>query len=318
MKPTVTIGVCIRNGEDSIQDTIEGIINQDFPHEHMEVIFVDDGSEDGTSFVILDSVSRMDMQVKVYHQEWKGLGATRNVVVNNAGGDYIVWVDDDVIMSKDYVRKQVEFMERNPTVGIAKGKYRLSFKGNLVSILEDVGRKMKYVDRNYEVEAQRSKSMGTAACIYRVEAIRQVGGFDENIKRAGEDWDAEYRIKAAGWKLYITKALFWDHERRWITWKNLWNKYFWRGHSLHYLLHKHRGIECLPEMLPPAAFFSGLFRSLTIYKLTRRKVVFLLPLQYTFKMTAWCLGFIKSHIDSYRHASEMWEFIFLRLHGWLN
>jgi cellulose synthase/poly-beta-1,6-N-acetylglucosamine synthase-like glycosyltransferase len=44
----VTIGVCVRNGEDNIRDAVESVISQDFPHEFMEVIFVDDGSTDKT------------------------------------------------------------------------------------------------------------------------------------------------------------------------------------------------------------------------------------------------------------------------------
>jgi len=48
MKPIATIGVCVRNCEATIKEVINSIINQDFPHELMEVIIVDDGSEDRT------------------------------------------------------------------------------------------------------------------------------------------------------------------------------------------------------------------------------------------------------------------------------
>ena len=288
----------MRNCEASVKEVVDSLLDQDFTHELMEVIFVDDGSEDRTLSVILDSVSRMDMQVKVYHSEWKGLGPARNMVVDNAGGDYIVWVDGDMTLPRDYVRKQVEFMERNPNVGIAKGKTGMCPGASLVATLENIALRVEYGGNG----SPSSKLLGTCGSIYRVKAIRQVGGFDDRIKGAGEDTDAAYRIRAAGWLLYITPAVFYDRFRE--TWKALWRTWFWRGYCLHYVCHKHRSILTLYKMAPPAAFFQGLLYSFIAYKLTRRKVVFLLPLHYTFKRIAWCLGFTKSHIESYGHTCK--------------
>jgi len=137
MKPTVTIGICIRNCEASIKEVVDSILNQNFPHELMEVIFVDDGSEDETLSVLKDYASRMDMQVMIFHSEWRGLGQSRNVVVSNAMGDFIVWVDGDMTLPPDHVRKQVEFMEKNPKVGIAKGKYGILSKAKTITALEN-------------------------------------------------------------------------------------------------------------------------------------------------------------------------------------
>jgi len=286
----------VRNCENSLKEVVNSLFDQDFPHGLMEVIFVDDGSEDRTMSVILDSVSGMDMWVKVHHQEWKGLGPVRNFVVNNAGGDYIIWVDGDMVLSRDHVRKQVEFMDQNPTVGIAKGKYGIYPGAKLVAILENAD---FIVDDKWRGK-KTSKPLGTGGSIYRVKAIRQVGGFDNHIKGAGEDMDAEHRVRGAGWLLCLTPSVFFERHKE--TWKALWTQYFLRGYSLHRFLHKWRGIISLYKMTPPIGFVAGILYSFPAYKLTCRKVVFLLPLHYVFKMTAWCLGFTKGHIDGYGHA----------------
>ena len=301
MRPKVTIGVCVRNCEDFIKEAIDSIINQDFPHELMEVIFVDDGSKDRTLSIIRSHVAKMDMHVKVFHSTWKGLGLARSVIIGKAGGDYIVWVDGDMTLSRDYVRKQVEFMEEHREVGIAKGKQALEPGGNLLATLETYSRVAgRMVD--YNSEKAQSKSMGTGGCIYRVKAIRQVGGFDENIRGYGEDWDAEYRIRKAGWLLCTTDVQFRDYERGKVLWKDLWCRYLKRGYDLHRFSHKKKAMINFYKMLPPAAFLAGLLHSVKIYRLTSRKVTFLLPLQYALKMTAWCLGFIKCSLDSYRNS----------------
>ena len=302
VKPKVTIGICVRNSAATLREAIESIICQDYPHELLKVIFVDDGSDDNTLSIIQEYVSIIDIPAKVYHTSWKGLGHARNIVATNAEGDFILWVDGDMVLSRDFVRKLVEFMEQHPKVGIAKGKQALEPGGNLLATLEAYSRAAgRMVD--YQSEKARSKALGTGGSIYRIEAIRQAGGFDENLRGYGEDWDIEMKAKAAGWSLLTTNAKFLDYERHGLTWKSLWSRYLLRGYYTHYFLHKNRGLIKHYRMFPPTAFLSGLLHAHSLFKLTHRKVVFLLPFQCVFKMTAWYFGFIRSHLDSYHPRS---------------
>jgi glycosyltransferase involved in cell wall biosynthesis len=297
VKPIVTIGVCVRNSASTLREAIESVISQDFPHELMEVIFVDDGSTDRTLSIIQEYVSSTDISAKVFHGSWKGLGYVRNVVVDNAESNFILWVDGDMVLSRDYVRKLVGFMEQHPELGITKGKQLLEPGGNLLATLETYSRvASRMVD--YSSEEAQHKSMGTGGCIYRIEAIKQVGGFDSDITGYGEDFDAEFRIRKAGWLLGTTNVQFRDYERGRISWKDLWRRYLQRGYDQHRLSRKRRAMINVYRMLPPAAFLAGLFHSVKIYRLTSRKVAFLLPLQHVFKMTAWCLGFIRCYLHS--------------------
>jgi len=297
LKPKVTIGICVRNCEVYIKDAINSILEQDFPHEFMELIFVDDGSEDKTLSIIEDFASNISISTRVFHTAWKGLGHARNIVVANAKGDYIVWVDGDMVLSKDFVRKLIEFMEKRPKLGIAKGKQSIGHGGNLLATLETCSRAAGRIV-NYRSEKARSKALGTGGAIYRLEAIKQIGGFDENLRGYGEDWDAEIRIRAADWILDVVDVEFYDYERRKLTWKRLWQRYWLRGYYTHCFLHKNSGLISHCKMFPPAAFVAGLIHSRKLYKLTNQRIVFLLPLQNLFKMSAWYAGFIKSHLSS--------------------
>jgi len=276
----------VRNGENLIADAINSILNQDFPHELMEVIFVDDGSEDRTLPIIESYVPKIDMRVKVFHQEWKGLGYARNLVVNNANGEYIIWVDCDMILSRDFVRKQVEFMDGSLDVGVGKGRYGLYNASSLVAYLENIEAIVEFLNCEQKT---LSKPLGTGGSVYRVEAIRRVGGFDENVKGAGEDVDAEHRIRKAGWLLRITPAEFYEMRR--ISWKALWDEYFWHGSSGLVISHRIKPISILYKMFPLAGILTAFLRSCAAYKLVHRKAVFLLPFQWIFKRIAWCLGF---------------------------
>jgi glycosyltransferase involved in cell wall biosynthesis len=299
LKPVVTIGVCVRNCEETVGEVIESILDQDFPFEQLEIIFVDDGSEDGTLSVIQGFVSKTKFNIRVFSCKWSGLGFARQLVVDNAHGEYVIWVDGDMTLSRDYVRTQVELMDNNPHVGIAKGKYGLDHQKSLVATLENV----PFAVFSQQNEGRSIEKLpGTGGAICRLEAIKAVRGFDSQIKGAAEDIDLEYRIRNAGWSIYGSPAIF--YEKRPETWKHLWTKYFWYGYGMHYVLHKDRDIERLYEMIPPVALLEGFLCSVSAYKLTRKKTMFLLPIHFFFKMTAWLLGFMKSHMDSYGHAKR--------------
>ncbi|MEM2506522.1 MAG: glycosyltransferase [Candidatus Aenigmatarchaeota archaeon] len=293
-KIRVTIGMCVKNCEATINDAINSVLSQDFPHELMEIIVVDGFSKDKTLHIIKDKLAKSDIKYRIF-KENIGLGAARQIVVENANGDYIIWVDGDIILSPSYVRRQVEFMDKNPHVGIAEGRYGIRREGSLVADLENV---VAAVHSSPNISNIGSLA-ATEGAIWRVKAIREVGGFDVNIKGAAEDGEVSYRIKAAGWSIRVTNEVFQEICRR--TWKALWDQYFWYGYGSHYMHHKKRGMLKLYKMIPLAGFFAGLLYSFDAYRLTRRKIVFLLPIHYSFKRIAWVCGFIKGHIDKYGH-----------------
>ncbi len=293
-KVKVTLGLCVKNAEATIRESIEGISRQDFPHQLMELIVVDGCSKDRTLMIIKERLRKCSIRTRIYRED-TGLGMARQIVVYNARGDYIVWIDGDIILPKDYVRKQVEFMEKNPCTGIAEGTYGIYHAKGLVAALENL---TSVVHSKYREGASKIDA-ATEGAIWRVEAIRKVGGFDDAIKGAAEDVDAAYRVKAAGWSICTTKESFQEVCRE--TWKSLWDQYFWYGRGGHYLHHRGKSKPALYKMLPLAGFLVGVVYAFDAYKLTRRKTVFLLPIHYAFKRIAWCLGFVKAHVDEYGH-----------------
>lgn len=239
----------------------------------------------------------MDLAVKVIHTPWKGLGNGRNIVVANAEGEYILWVDGDMLLSPDFLSKLVRFMEENPKAGVVKGRQALIPARNLLATLEAYSRAAgKMVD--FQSKKGQFKVVGTGGALYRIQAVRQVRGFDNKLKGYNEDWDVELRMRKAGWTLHTVNATFYDYERYGLTWKLLWRRYWLRGYHTRYFLHKNKGMIRHYRNFPPAAFLSGLLSSFSLFRLTRQRAVFLIGIQSTFKMTAWYAGFIRSHMDS--------------------
>ena len=203
------------------------------------------------------------MPTVILHTSWKGLGNARNAVVAKSEGDYILWVDGDMVLSRVFLRKLVEFMEKNPQTGIVKGKQALLPGRNLLATLELYSRAAgRMVD--YQSQKGQFKVVGTGGALYRIKAVTQVGGFDPNLRGYNEDWDVELRMRKAGWALNTVDVIFYDYERYGLTWVSLWRRYWLRGYHTHYFLHKNEGMIKHYRMFPPAASLAGLLSSFSL------------------------------------------------------
>lgn len=291
--PTVSIAMCVKNVEHTVKAAVESILNQDYPLELIELIIIDGCSSDNTISIIKKSLSNHNIKFDIFYED-KGLGYARQIALENSNGKYIIWVDGDIVLSHNYVRELVRFMENNPRVGIAAGKFAFSYNNGMISELEEID----WVIGDYE-KRENSINDPTKVCcagsIYRAKAIKQIGGFNDEIKGACEDIDLAFRMRMSGWQIYFgVNAELWHIKRHGL--RSLWSENYWYGYGGHYISHKYRHKEHI-------WLFGRIFRRCSLaYKITRRKTAFLLLILYFFKKIAWCCGFIKAHIDSYGHT----------------
>jgi GT2 family glycosyltransferase len=190
-------------------------------------------------------------------------------------------------------------MEKNPQVGITSGIFK-TVPGNLILNLEVA----PYIvnQRNYGKPKNliwaTDKLIGTGGTTFRVKALKQTNGFNENIKGAGEDTDLVLRIKKAGWLIQPNMAELYELHGGLSKPKDLWKKYFWYGYGCQKTFLQTREAFSLPRMSPIAGLVTGVFYSFPAYKFLHQKQVFLLPIHFGMKLTAWTFGFMKGQIDN--------------------
>ncbi|MCL6294933.1 glycosyltransferase [Jejuia spongiicola] len=90
----LSIIVPFYNAENHIERCINSLVNQNIKERDYEIILIDDGSND-TGVMIAETFKKKHTNITIYSQHNIGLGATRNVGISLAKGDYIYFIDAD-------------------------------------------------------------------------------------------------------------------------------------------------------------------------------------------------------------------------------
>jgi glycosyltransferase involved in cell wall biosynthesis len=271
---------------------------QDYPHELMKIVLVDNGSTDRTLSLLTKFAQQTDIKTQIASSKGKGLAETRQIAVNNAEGDYILWTDDDHVLPRDFVSQQVAFMDKNSNLGAAAGvNVRVAPQSKVSIITAYIGARI--------LPVSNPSILFTCGSIFRLSAIERVGGFDTAIKGALEDSDVSYRIRAAGWALAFNELAHHYHSHNQLTYPTLLKKMSWYGYGYHYCFHKFRdGQWSIMPYLPPFVLYTGLKMALISYRKTRSKKVFAFLVIHSSGMLAHWLGFNRAHLKGYGHASR--------------
>jgi len=114
-KGRVSIVTPVYNGESHLARMLDSVLAQDYPQ--IEMILVDDGSEDGTIPVAESYREKFDARgysYRIVQAEHKNASAAINQGLPYVTGEYLIWPDSDDILEPDSVKKRVEFLENNP------------------------------------------------------------------------------------------------------------------------------------------------------------------------------------------------------------
>ena len=201
----------------------------------VECLMVDNGSRDGTEDAI-KNYKLPNMKYK-FIQSGANLGFAggNNVGIKDAVGrgfDYIILMNNDLILPKDIVTKLVDFMERNPKVGLAspkmyfakgyefhKDRYKESERGKVLwyagGILDknnvySTHRGVDEVDKGQYDETGETDFANGACVIIRREVFEKIGYLNASFFLYWEDADFSQRAKRAGYKvMYFPETCMW-------------------------------------------------------------------------------------------------------------
>jgi len=190
-RPTVSFVVPSRNSARTISACVMSLRHQ--AYDNVEIVVVDNASTDDTAARALSAGA--DRVIIAGPERC----AQRNRGALESTGEFVVFIDSDMVMEPAIAAQIVARLDANPELGALIIPERSFGDGfwTKCRVLE----KSLYVG-NESVEAARA---------FRREVFDAVGGWNENLT-AAEDWDLDDRIRAAGTQVGRIDAFIWHDE----------------------------------------------------------------------------------------------------------
>ncbi|MDQ2865182.1 MAG: glycosyltransferase family 2 protein [Candidatus Eremiobacteraeota bacterium] len=188
---------------------------RDHTSEPYEVIVVDNGSQPET-LAMLAGINDPHVRI-IYNGKNLGFGGGNNVGIAASRGDYVIVLNNDVIVTDEWVDRLVAPFARVPCLGISAPRsnkvtghqqlHDAQYAG--MEGVHDYARDRRLTWDSFGYVADRA--IGLCLCIDRT-VINEIGGFDERFRFGNfEDDDLCLRVRAAGYKIYICDDVFIHH-----------------------------------------------------------------------------------------------------------
>lgn len=201
-RPEVSVVVPAYNGERTILKTISSIVKQRY--RPLQVIVVDDGSQDSTVSLVKDFVSKNGFSSEfdlVHHQMNLGLSKSLNDGIRTTRGEYVLILHQDCeFVNDNWIEKALTLM-KDEKVAVVTGYYGVSDAKDDSFVKRTFGvlRKQFHSRPKYSYE---ETNFSEGKCdLYRKELLIKIGGFPTNYRIAGEDLIVSYRLRSLGYSI---------------------------------------------------------------------------------------------------------------------
>ena len=190
----ITVIVPNYNKSQYIEECIQSIKDQTF--NDFECIIVDDGSIDNSKEII-NKLIENDNRFQLFCNTNHGLSFSRNFGIKNANTEFVLPLDSDDYIEKDYVKRIIEHFNQHPETTLFYGKW--FFIGYNADYMNFKLGNLHYIDYKTLL---RGNSIH-CCCAYRKKNAIDCGLFDENMQ-GYEDWEFLIRL------LYKDKIVAYD------------------------------------------------------------------------------------------------------------
>ncbi len=104
----VSVIIPAYNSEATIERCVKSVLDQDY--QDLEILIVDDGSEDGTAS-ICRKLMALSGKIRLINAEHAGVSHARNKGLDNLSGDYVMFADADDRLEKNCISRMVDAIE---------------------------------------------------------------------------------------------------------------------------------------------------------------------------------------------------------------
>jgi succinoglycan biosynthesis protein ExoA len=263
--PFVSVVMPVRNEESHIGETLEALIEQDYPADRCEILVADGNSTDGTRAVVEAAAGRSKMPIRWLANPGQLSSAGRNAGVRAAKGDIITIVDGHCeIPGRHLLADTARIIHEQGADALCRPQ-PLFYPGN--SWFQDLVARVRATALGhgrdstiYSLDNSSFVDPTSSGATYRREVFEKIGYFDESFD-ACEDVEFNHRVRAAGLKAFIDPSLAIFYRPRHDS-RTLFQQLRRYGKGRVKFLRKHPDAWSLTQLLPAGlviAAFVGVF-----------------------------------------------------------
>lgn len=236
---SVSIIIITYNGAEYIIDCLRSVKEQFYDKKKIEIIAIDNASTDKTPEIIENTFR--DIHI-IRNRKNIGFGRANNIGIKKSNAEYVVFLNQDSLVDKNWLAVLVKTMEDHVDAGCC-GAEEYSY--------EMYGKKTKP-----EKKIKECIWMGCGSVIFRKKALEQVGIFDPFYFMYMEDVDLVWRVKCAGWKVFQNYEAMWFHKGKKRKIDLSEKRLFWSWKNRLYLIMKFGSIiQIFKSMITYLNFF---------------------------------------------------------------
>jgi glycosyltransferase involved in cell wall biosynthesis len=223
--PRISVVVPTHNRAVILRQTIEALLKQDIDSTEFEIIVVDDGSTDATPQLAAEL--RGPGLTFIRREESGGPAAARNLGLRIARGEFVLFLDDDIIADRDLLGVHLRSHSEHDKVVVigCNALQPLDTHPAAASLVADL-QMQSAAAGSAPVDTLSPLALNTDNCSIRRDVLTEVGGFDETLQ-ANEDYELALRLvrrgfvirrvpEARGTELYshgVDLFLVWQYRR---------------------------------------------------------------------------------------------------------
>jgi succinoglycan biosynthesis protein ExoA len=206
----VTVVVPARNEERSIGACLDAVLAQDW--DDLEVLVVDGDSTDATAELV-EKRSAEDPRVRLLRNPERIIPVSLNLALAEASGRWLVRVDAHATVPPDYVRRCVAHLRTGLYGGVGGRKDGVGRTPAGRAVAAAMASRFGVGGSTYHFGTQTQDVEHVPFGAYPVDLLRAVGGWDPRL-RVNQDFELDYRLRAAGHRILFDPALHIDWECR--------------------------------------------------------------------------------------------------------
>jgi len=236
-KKEISVIIPVYNDRFGLKNTLNSLVRQNFPKNLFEIIVADNGSTDDTLSVINNFIKKYPKFIRmVTENNIKSSYAARNKGIREAKGTIISFIDADMTVEKDWLKKTFESFKKSKTDCLTCNVKVINKENSIFAIYDQM---VAFPIEKYVKKAHYTP----VGCLTIYKAIfKKMGLFDPRLISGG-DHEFGNRVYEAGYKIHYEPAIIMKHPSRY-SFKQLLKKAFRIGRGYKqiefYYLHRYK------------------------------------------------------------------------------